>query len=108
MVRRGGPGGITPVWGWVLLWAGGWSWFLRGGGGGGRGRWIARVCALLVALIGLSRLLQVLFGLEPGIDRILFPERLASEAASTGFTNSMAFDAALDFALIGVALLYLD
>ncbi|HEX5699457.1 MAG TPA: hypothetical protein VFX77_02325, partial [Rubrobacter sp.] len=49
----------------------------------------------------------MLFGLEPGIDQILFPERLASEAASTGFPNRMAFDTALDVVLIGGSLLYL-
>src|SRR5215213_10207749 len=52
--------------------------------------------------------LPVRFGLEPGIDQILFPERLASGAASTGFPNRMAFDTALDFVLIGGALLFLD
>ena len=41
-------------------------------------------------LFGLVRLIQVLFGLEPGIDRVLFPDRLASEAAFTGFPNRMA------------------
>jgi two-component system, sensor histidine kinase and response regulator len=46
--------------------------------------------------------------IEPGIDQILFPERFASVAASTGFPNRMAFDTALDFVLIGGALLYLD
>ncbi|HYQ82473.1 MAG TPA: histidine kinase dimerization/phospho-acceptor domain-containing protein, partial [Rubrobacter sp.] len=75
---------------------------------GRRARWISRACALVVVLFGLTRLIQVLFGLEPGIDQILFPERLASEAASTGFPNRMAFDTALDFVLIGGSLLYLD
>ena len=58
--------------------------------------------------VGLVRLIQVLFGLEPGIDRVLFSDRLASEAAFTGFPNRMAPDTALDFVLIGVSLLYLD
>ena len=62
----------------------------------------------MVTLFGLSRLIQVLFGLEPGIDQVLFPERLASVAASTGFSNRMTFDTALTFVLIGCALLFLD
>ncbi|MBD0253914.1 MAG: response regulator, partial [Rubrobacter sp.] len=83
-------------------------WLLQDGRTDPRVRRIARVCALVVALVGLVRLLQALFGLEPGIDRILFPERLASEASSTGFPNRMAPDTALDFVLIGVSLMYLD
>src|SRR5215204_2679032 len=84
------------------------AWLLQDGREDRRAFWISRTCASLIAIFGLLRLAQVLFGLEPGVDRILFPERLTSEAASTGFPNRMAFDTALDFVLIGGALLYLD
>jgi signal transduction histidine kinase/DNA-binding response OmpR family regulator len=103
-----GPVAMNPVSAVGLLLAGVSAWLLQDERADGRVRWISRVCALVVALIGLSRLIQVLFGLEPGIDQILFPERLASGAASTGFPNRMAFDTALDFVLIGGALLYLS
>jgi two-component system, sensor histidine kinase and response regulator len=103
-----GPVAMNPVSAVGLILAGVSAWLLQDERASGRARWISRACALLVVLIGLSRLIQVLFGLEPGIDRVLFPERLASEAASSGFPNRMAFDTALDFVLIGGALLYLD
>src|ERR687889_1285885 len=103
-----GPVAMNPVSAVGLLLAGVSAWVLQDERADGRVRWAARVCASLVVLVGLIRLLQVLFGLGLGIDRILFPERLASEAASGGFPNRMAFDTALDFVLIGGALLFLD
>jgi signal transduction histidine kinase/DNA-binding response OmpR family regulator len=103
-----GPVAMNPVAAVGLILAGMSAWLLQDERAGGRARWISRACAILVVLFGLIRLIQHLFGLEPGIDRILFPERLALEAASSGFPNRMAFDTALDFVLIGVALLYLD
>src|SRR5215204_2236597 len=84
------------------------AWLLQDGREDRRAFWISRTCASLIAIFGLLRLAQVLFGLEPGVDRILFPGRLASEAASTGFPNRMAFDTALDFVLIGISLFCLD
>jgi hypothetical protein len=96
-----GPVAMNPVSAVGLLLAGVSAWLLQDERVDQRGRWISRVCALVVALFGLSRLIQVLFGLEPGIDQVLFPERLASVAASTGFSNRMAFDTALAFVLIG-------
>ena len=99
---------MNPISAVGLLLAGVSAWLLQDERADQRARWISRVCALVVALFGLSRLIQVLFGLEPGVDQILFPERLASEAASTGFPNRMAFDTALAFVLIGGSLLFLD
>ncbi len=78
------------------------------GGPDRRARRVARALALAVVSVGLLRLVQVLLGLGPGVDLILFPGRLASEAASTGFSNRMAFDTALGFVLIGVSLFCLD
>jgi len=103
-----GPVAMNPLSAVGLVLAGVSAWLLQDERVDGRVRWISRACALVVALLGLTRLLQVLFGLEPGIDQILFPGRLASEAAFTGFPNRMAFDTALDFALIGGALWFLD
>jgi len=103
-----GPVAMNPLSAVGLLLAGVSAWLLQDEPGEGRERWILRACAGAVTLFGLVRLIQVLFGLEPGIDQILFPERLASEAALTGFSNRMAFDTALDFVLIGGALLFLD
>jgi signal transduction histidine kinase len=103
-----GPVAMNPVSAVGLLLAGVSAWLLQDERVDQRARWISRVCALVVALFGLSRLIQVLFGLEPGIDQVLFPERLASVAASTGFSNRMAFDTALAFVLIGGALWYLS
>ena len=103
-----GPVAMNPVSAVGLMLAGASAWLLQDERTEGRVRWISRACVVAVVLVGLSRLLQVLFGLGPGIDRVLFPERLASEAASTGFSNRMAFDTALDFVLIGSALLFLD
>src|SRR5215204_3644268 len=103
-----GPVAMNPLSAVGLVLAGVAAWVLQDERAGQRMRWVARACALAVLLFGLSRLLQVRFGLGPGIDRIFFPERLASEAASGGFPNRMAFDTALDFVLIGGALLFLD
>ncbi|HJQ30043.1 MAG TPA: response regulator [Rubrobacter sp.] len=73
-------------------------------------RWtrIARACALVVALIGLLKLLQVFFGWEVGIDQILFSRKLQAESAVTGLPNRMAPNTALDFLLLGCALLFSD
>jgi signal transduction histidine kinase/CheY-like chemotaxis protein len=103
-----GPVAMNPVSAVGLILAGVSAWLLQDERADGKTRWISRACAVVVVLFGLFRLIQVLFGLEPGMDRILFPERLASEAATSGFPNRMAFDTALDFVLIGGALLYLD
>jgi two-component system, sensor histidine kinase and response regulator len=103
-----GPVAMNPLSAVGLLLAGVSAWLLQDERADGRVRWISRACALVVGIVGLSRLIQVLFGLEPGIDQILFPGKLASEAASTGFPNRMAPDTALDFVLIGGALLFLD
>jgi two-component system, sensor histidine kinase and response regulator len=103
-----GPVAMNPLSAIGLLLAGLSAWLLQDERAEGRERWISRVCAVVVALVGLIRLIQVLFGLEPGIDQILFPGRLVSEAALTGFPNRMAFDTALALVLIGGALLFLD
>jgi signal transduction histidine kinase/CheY-like chemotaxis protein len=84
------------------------TWSLQEERASRRVRRLARACALVVALVGLLKMLQILFGLEPGVDQILFPERLESEFAVTGLPNRMAPNTALNFLLIGGALLCLD
>ena len=103
-----GPVAMNPVSAVGFVLAGVSVWLLQDGRTGLKARRVARACAAIVMFVGLLRLMQVLFGLEPGIDRVLFSGRLASEAASTGFSNRMASDTALDFVLIGVSLLCLD
>ena len=99
---------MNPLVALGFVFAGVAAWLLQEGWVNGRTRGVARACALVVILFGLARLLQVLSGLQPDVDRLLFPERLASEAAATGFPNRMAPDTALDFALIGISLLFVD
>ena len=71
-------------------------------------RRIAQGLALAVALIGLLKLVRILFGWDLGIDQLLFREKLESEAAVTGTPNRMAPNTALNFLLLGCALLLLD
>jgi signal transduction histidine kinase/CheY-like chemotaxis protein/HPt (histidine-containing phosphotransfer) domain-containing protein len=84
------------------------AWLLQEERAGLRVRRVARVCALVVALVGLLKLVQMLVGLEFGIDQLLFGKKLEAEAASTGFPNRMAPNTALNFLLLGLALFFLD
>jgi hypothetical protein len=61
-----------------------------------------------VALIGLLKLIGVLLGWDTGIDQLLFPERLDLETAVTDIPNRMAPNTALNFLLLGCAVLVLD
>ena len=89
---------ITAV-GFVL--AGASAWLLQEERVGSRLRRVASVCALVVALLGLLKLLQMPIGWEFGIDQLLFAQKLEAEAASTGFPNRMAPNTALCFLLLG-------
>ncbi|MGB7921721.1 MAG: GGDEF domain-containing protein [Pyrinomonadaceae bacterium] len=64
---------------------------------------IARVCSALSALIGLLKLGEVLFGWAIGIDQLLFADRLRFDP--TGQPNRIAPNTALNFVLLGCALL---
>ena len=66
---------------------------------------IAQGCAFAVAMVGLLRLIEVLFGWDVGIDQLLFREKL-----DVGYQlpNRMAPNTALNFLLVGSALLLLD
>ena len=96
---------ITAV-GFVL--AGVSAWLLQEERVGRRARRIARACALVVAVMGSLKLLQMLIGWEVGIDQLLFANKLEAEAASTGFPNRMAPNTALNYFLLGGALFFLD
>ena len=67
---------------------------------------IGRICALAVALIGILTLSEYLFGLNFGIDQLLFKE--ASNAVFTSSPGRMAPATAFNFFLSGLALLFLD
>src|ERR1035437_8476504 len=65
----------------------------------------ARLCALLVALIGLSKLAGILGGWNSGVDQWLFASQLPDNLR---FTNRMAPNTAFNFLLLGGALLFVD
>jgi hypothetical protein len=71
-------------------------------------RRIAQWCSSAVALIGLLKLIGVLWGWDTGIDQLLFPERLDLETDVTDIPNRMAPNTALNFLLLGCAVLVLD
>jgi PAS domain S-box-containing protein len=64
------------------------------------GRRIARLAALVVAVVGAAKVTEYLLGWELGIDRQLFRARLEN--------NEIAPNTAFNFILIGLALLCLD
>ena len=67
---------------------------------------LARGVALTVALVGLLKIIKISSGLEIGVDRLLFSEKL--EAIGEGLPNRMAPNTALNFLLVGLSLLLLD
>ncbi len=68
---------------------------------------IARALAALVVLIGLLRLAAILTGWDAGVDQILFRDKLGGVGDAT-LPNHMAPNTALNFVLVGSALLALD
>jgi len=67
---------------------------------------LARALALAVALIGLLSVLENLLGWDLGIDQLLVPN--SSPAGLAGAPGRMALATALNFLLLGLALLFLD
>ncbi len=65
----------------------------------------AQFCAVVVALIGLIKLCAVIGFFDVSIDQILFSNSLFDQV--TGQPNRMAPNAALNFLLLGAALLFL-
>ncbi len=83
-------------------------WLLRAEKTASRLRRIAKGLAFAVALVGLIKLVGILSGWHLGIDELLFPGQLESEAAVTGIPNRMAPNTALNFFLLGCALVLVD
>ncbi|MEJ7819100.1 MAG: hypothetical protein WKF44_02225, partial [Rubrobacteraceae bacterium] len=83
-------------------------WLLRTAAVDPRSRRVAQVLAFIVALVGLIKLVGILSGWDVGVDRLLFSEKLELETATTGIPNRMAPNTALNFFLLGCAMLFLD
>jgi PAS domain S-box-containing protein len=66
----------------------------------------ANLCAAMAALVGLLTVCEYAFGVDLGIDNLLFTE--AAGAAGTVHPGRMALPTAVSFLLAGVALLLLD
>ena len=81
-------------------------WLLQADHVGPRTRPIARACASIVALIGALTLIEYQFGWDFGIDQLLFTE--PSETSDDSYPRRMAPAIALNFILIGCALLLLE
>jgi diguanylate cyclase (GGDEF)-like protein len=67
---------------------------------------IAKGCAGIVVLIGVLKLFEIISGLTIGVDQLLFRNKLLYDP--TGQPNRMAPNTALNFILLGCALLFLD
>lgn len=70
------------------------------------GRRVGRWSAIVVAAVGTLKLTEYLFGWDIGIDRILFANGLGADSLFP--PNRIAPNTALNFALLGSALLLLD
>ncbi len=66
----------------------------------------ARLCALLMLSVGLSKLILLGLHIDLGVDRLLFSTRLEDDI--TGQPNRMAPNTAMGFLLTGTALFILD
>lgn len=69
-------------------------------------RRVAQILALIVALIGILTLIEYLSGVNLGIDQLFFKE--SAGALHTSSPNRMAFSAALDFVIAGLAIILMD
>ena len=81
-------------------------WLSPAAAAGARIRLIARLCAAMVALIGLLKLSEVVWGWPAGVDQWLFADKLGRDPA--GQPNRMAPNTALNFLLLGGAVLLLN
>jgi PAS domain S-box-containing protein len=107
------PGGviIKPNAAIALVLCGMSLWLLRSrhpGRTSGVGRRLGQTLAAIVAIVGLLSLCEHLVGWDLGIDQALFPDRDAWEAFGSTRPGLMAPITALDFVLLGLALLILD
>jgi PAS domain S-box-containing protein len=81
-------------------------WLLQADQVGPRTRPIARACAFIVVLIGALTLIEYQFGWDVGIDQLLFRE--PSGTSDDSYPGRMSPASALNFILIGCALLLLE
>ncbi len=81
-------------------------WLLRDEAAGPRARRITHLLAGIVVLIGLLTLTEYVFSWNMGIDQLFFRE--SREAVGTSSPGRMAPNTALNFLLVGIALLILD
>lgn len=88
-----------------FLFAGIALWFLVDDQISRKTRFMGRACAAVIALVGFFTFTQYLFGWNLGLDQILFKETLG--AVGTSSPGRMAPATALNFFLLGVALLLL-
>lgn len=88
-----------------LILAGAALWLANDEKQGREKRLILRVCAMLVGLLGLLTLGEYIFGRNFGIDQLIFKDL---QTATASFPGRMSIVAALNFSLIGTALLLLD
>jgi PAS domain S-box-containing protein len=70
------------------------------------GRRLARLCAAAVLGVGAFTLASYAFGWSPGVDQVLFAEKLTRDDPS--LPSRMAPNAAVNFVFVGLALLLLD
>lgn len=78
-------------------------WLSRSENAGSGTHFIIKMCAGLVVLIGLCKLIEVIFGWVIGVDQVLFPGKLSTDL--TGQPNRMAPNTAWNFLLLGGAFL---
>jgi PAS domain S-box-containing protein len=99
---------MNPVTAVCFMLSGAALWLLGGTDADSIGVWglrIIRVCAITVGLLGLVKLGGDLAGWDAPVDQFLFPGKLA---VSANGPNRMAPNTALNFLLIGLALLSFD
>ncbi|MEK7347612.1 MAG: ATP-binding protein [Candidatus Eisenbacteria bacterium] len=79
---------------------------LHSGQRSGRSWGIGQACAWAVVILGCLKVVGVIVGWDSGIDRLLFSGKLSADASLV--PNRMAPNTALNFVLVGLALLTLN
>ena len=97
---------MNPTTALCFILAGAALWLSQTGEADRRRLGIAQGMAGIISLVGLIKLCGILFGADPGVDQLLFREKLG--AVGTSLPNRMAPTTALNFLLAGSALLFLD
>jgi PAS domain S-box-containing protein len=97
---------MNPVTALSFILSGASLWLLRGEPAASGHRTAGRICAVLVAAIGALILLDHALGWRLGVDQWLFREQL--ETTTSPMPNRMAPNTALNFLLVGLAMLIID